>query len=153
MRRTAVVTMTAVVLGAGVGLTAVPANAAPTQKRVTKKWSTFDGKKGSIWRTIKGDGTYTRNGDKITISGWIRDTKKNGWSPTIQFRVWRGGKWHHSVHRGVEYVSTKLPADQKFNYKVNRFWSTTGTHLQVREGASKSTSSKVVRVGPWKKLF
>lgn len=152
MRRTAAVVMTAVTVGAGVGLTAVPASAAPARK-VTKSWVTFDGKKGSIWRTIKAYGKYTRTGNKVVITGWLQDTKKNGWSPAVEFRVWRDGKWNYSDTLGVKYLDTGLPADGRFTYKFGEFWKTTGTHLQVREAANKATSKNVVKRSGWKKLF
>jgi len=153
MRRTAAVALTAITLGAGVGLTAVPANAAPARK-ATKSWSTFHGKKGSIWRTIQTKGKYTRNGGKITINGWLYDTKKNGWSPAVEFRVWRDGKWNYSKMLGVKYRSSGLPADGKIKYNFGQFWSTTGTHLQVREIANKAGSkTSFKRSKSWKKLF
>lgn len=154
MRRTAAVALTAITLGAGVGLTAVPANAAPSE-RAAKSWSTFNGKKGSIWRTIKSDGTYTRNKKtgKITTRGWIRDTGKNGWSPSVQFRVWRDGKWHNSKIFFVKYASNGKVVDQRFNYNFGHFWSTTGTKLQVREVAQKVSTNKPAKAAAWKKIF
>ncbi|GAA0964865.1 hypothetical protein GCM10009550_63730 [Actinocorallia libanotica] len=153
MRRTAAVAMTAVTLGAGVGLTAVPASAAPAERKATKSWVTFDGKKGSIWRTIRGKGTYTRNGDQITVSGWLRDTKVNGWGPGVQFRVWRDGQWHvDRKYTYVKYVSSGKPVD-KINYNLGKIWTGTGTHLQVREVAVKVSNKNKQKSGAWKKLF
>lgn len=154
MRRIAVVAMTAVVLGAGIGLTAVPASAAPAEERAAaKRWSTFDGKKGSIWRTIKSDGTYTRSGGKITIRGWIRDTGKNGWSPAVQFRVWRDGRWHTSAVYYVKYRNSGKVVDQRFNFNYGHFWTTKGSKLQVREVAYKVSTNKPAKRAAWKKIF
>ena len=151
MRRIAVVATTAVVLGAGVGMTAVPASAAPARK-VTKSWVTFNGKKGSVWRTIKVNGKYTRTGQNIVINGWLHDNASNGWSPAVQFRVWQNGQWKHSEYFGVKYVTSGKPVD-RIDYNYGRFWKTTGTHLQVREAAVKVSNDKNVKFGSWKKLF
>ena len=155
MRRIAAVTATAVALGAGMTLAAAPASAAPANaKKVTKNWVTNKGSK-AIFRAVKGGGKFTYNTKtkKFVVRGYIQDFAKNGTAPGIQFRVWRDGQWHESkVLFVTSNYSTPIDGVYKFNSK-EALWTTTGTKLQVREGALKITADlKGAKYGAWKKL-
>ncbi|GAB3659928.1 hypothetical protein GCM10027589_21330 [Actinocorallia lasiicapitis] len=155
MRRIAAVTMTAALVAGGVGL-ASPASAAPAPAaaKATHKWQTFNGKKGSIWRTIRVNGTYTRSGGSVTLRGWLHDTKRNGWSPGVQFRSWGDGQWHYSSAYFAKYASTGKPVDRYFNYNYGYFWSSSyDDHLQVREVAINAKNKKKSKNSSWKKLY
>ncbi len=153
MRRTAAVALTAITLGAGVGLTAVPANAAP--KKVTKKWSTFAGKKEL--KAVHMAGKYTRQGKKIVVKGRITDKAKNGWSPGLQFLVFNNGQWTETEPIGIFYKPGNKQIDAaatvpSWKKPEGKFLTTQGTHLKVREIAISMKKKKPV-IGAWKTLF
>ncbi|WP_106397722.1 hypothetical protein [Actinocorallia populi] len=145
--------MTVVTLGAGVGLTAVPASAAP--KKVTKKWSTFAGMKEL--KAVHAGGRYTRSGKKIVIRGRITDKARNGWTPGVQFLVYNNGKWTATDPIGIFREPGRTPIDGQatvpsWNKPEGKFKTLRGTHLKVRELAI-STKKKQPIVGAWKKVF
>ncbi|GAA3233265.1 hypothetical protein [Actinocorallia longicatena] len=153
MRRIAAVTVTTALLLGGVGL-ASPANAS-SSARATKSWSTFNGPKGSPFRTIKGYGTYKRTGaSKVKVKLCYIDTKKNGWTAGVQFRSW-SGKWRSSKYRFLTYgpAGTHNPADFKYKICYGSWSSSAAKHLQVREVLVRSSSGKAAKVGAWKKLY
>jgi hypothetical protein len=87
MRRIATVALaTGVALG-GLGVVATTADAATT----TRSWVTDNG-----WSTVKAGGTYKRTSTTVSTSGWLQDTKNNGWSPVVQFKATEGGKTSYS---------------------------------------------------------
>ncbi|MCD0451322.1 hypothetical protein LO762_19270 [Actinocorallia sp. API 0066] len=147
MRRIAAAALgVALLVGVGAGA----AQAAPGDT-VTRKWTAPAGKT-KILKAVRPYGVYTREGDVVWTRGYLKDLKRDGWSPGVQFRAWDKGKWKQSdVYFRVK--PNGKPYDQKFTMHYGLFWATSAKHLQVRKVALKATNSKSRKYGAWKKLF
>ena len=102
MRRSAAAGLMAGTLVLGTGVFAVPAQAeeaapggTPVSRAKPLAKGSFKTKNGSAkaFKNIEGSGTYEVSLDKITVKFKVRDKKKDGWTPAIQFatlEAWDG---------------------------------------------------------------
>lgn len=118
MRRSATVVLTTgtLVLSMGTiavtGAEAVPAApaalvAAPVKVAAAPSSGNWVTKNGSskLFKTIQAKGSYSVNRDKITVHYQLKDTKKNGWTPAVQFATSEAWDIQDS---GVFYVINKV---------------------------------------------
>ncbi|MEO5876656.1 MAG: hypothetical protein ABIS86_23240 [Streptosporangiaceae bacterium] len=114
MRRTATVVLTtgALLLSTGTfavtGAQATPlaAPATPTKVAAAPGSGTWTTKNGSskLFKTIQAKGSYKVNRDRITVHFQLKDTRKNGWTPAVQFATSEAWDIQDS---GVFYVINK----------------------------------------------
>jgi hypothetical protein len=141
MRRIATVALATGVALAGFGVVATTADAA------THSWVTANG-----WSGVQAGGTYTRGSTKVTTTGWLKDTKNNGYSPAVQFKATEGGKTSYS---SVYFLTYKgKPADFAFKHTYGHFFTSHyTTHLYVREARMKESNRNSIQFAHWKKLY
>jgi hypothetical protein len=138
MRRIAAVAVSAVTLAGGLAL-AAPAEAA-THKFTAPKM-----------RGVVSGGSYSRTGKyghkSITITGYLRDTRRDGLAACTDWRVYNNaGRW-----KGLkQWRTTAAPGTSKLHtYKV----SGGGVyHLYVADCKFKLSTGKASWTG-WKKIF
>jgi len=100
-------TGTYAVTGAG-AVTAAPAAHAAAPIKVaavaaSTKWKTKNGS-SKLFKSAEASGTYSVNLDKITVHFQLKDKKKDGWSPAVQFATMEAWDIQDS---GVYYVYSK----------------------------------------------
>ncbi|MBD2896887.1 hypothetical protein ABT299_28235 [Spirillospora sp. NPDC000708] len=143
MRRFAAVALTAGALLTGTALAGAPAEAATTHS-----WAPYNSYGGvSAW------GTYTRQGGSTYVTGYLRDSKKNGWTACVRFLFTEGTKKYWSRFKIVGYTSsgTQYNYDGKATVKIKTS-SSYSWHLWVQEcGRNKKTGQYLY--GKGKKLF
>ncbi|MEU8345694.1 hypothetical protein SAMN05443665_106322 [Actinomadura meyerae] len=143
MRRFAAVALTAGTLMAGMAAVGAPAEAA-----AAKSWKPINS-----YGKIDAWGTYTRSGGKTYVKGYLRDTKKNGWTACVRFLFTEGNKkyWSRFKIIGVTSGGAKYNFDGKATVKIS-VSSSYSSHLWVQEcGRNKKTGKYYY--GKGKKLF
>ncbi|MDL4775731.1 MULTISPECIES: hypothetical protein [Thermomonosporaceae] len=139
MRRIAAVALAAGTLMAGMAAVGAPAEAA-----VTKKWAPYN-----KYSNLASWGTYTRSGGSVYVSGYLQDSKKNGWTACVRFKFTEGGKAYWSRHKIVTSSGANFDNKGTVSIKVSSSYS---SHLYVQEcGRSKKSGQYVY--GPGKTLF
>ncbi|KAB2370553.1 hypothetical protein [Actinomadura montaniterrae] len=144
MRRFAAVALTAGTLLTGTALTGAPAAQAAT----THSWAPYNS-----YSNISAWGTYTRKGGSTYVTGYLRDSKKNGWTACVRFLFTEGNKKYWSRFKIVGYTSggTQYNYDGKATVKIKTS-SSYSWHLWVQEcGRNKKTGKYLY--GKGKKLF
>jgi hypothetical protein len=152
MRRFAAVALTAGALLTGTALAGTPAEAAAAHK-----WAPYDSYGGvSAW------GTYTRSGGSTYVTGYLRDSKKNGWTACVRFLFTEPGKdangkpitkkyWSRFKIVGYTSGGSQYNYDGKATVSIKTS-STYSSHLWVQEcGRNKKTGKYLY--GKGKKLF
>jgi hypothetical protein len=143
MRRIAAVALAAGTVMAGMAVAGAPAEAA-----AAKSWKPYNSYSG-----IDAWGTYTRSGGKTYVKGYLRDTKKNGWTACVRFLFTEGNNKYWSRFKIVGYTSggTQYNYDGKATVKIKTS-SSYSWHLWVQEcGRNKKTGKYLY--GKGKKLF
>jgi transposase len=108
------------------------------------------------YKNVKAGGTYTRTSHSVTVKGWIRDYKKNGWAAAVQFKATERGK---NDDRSAVYffLDVKTPADLHYTETYGRFFTSKNTtHLYVREcGVTpvKSVKRRTTKCADWQKIY
>ncbi|MCP9953606.1 MULTISPECIES: hypothetical protein [Actinomadura] len=143
MRRIAAVALTAGTLMAGMAAVSAPAEAA-----ATGNWKPYDSY-GGIYTW----GKYSRSGGSTAVTGYLRDTKKNGWTACVRFLFTEGSKKYYSRFKivGVTSGGTKYNFDGKATVKIS-VKSSYGSHMWVQEcGRNKKTGKYYY--GKGRKIF
>ncbi|QKG25383.1 hypothetical protein [Actinomadura verrucosospora] len=143
MRRFAAVALTAGALLTGTALAGAPAEAATAHK-----WAPYNS-----YGNLSAWGTYTRSGGSTYVTGYLRDSKKNGWTACVRFLFTEGSKKYWSRFKIVGYTSSgsQYNFDGKATVKIKTS-STYSSHLWVQEcGRNKKTGKYLY--GKGKKLF
>ena len=143
MRRIAAVALTAGTLMAGMAVVGAPAEAA-----AAKSWKPYNSYTGlGSW------GTYTRGSGKTYVKGYLRDTKKNGWTACVRFLFTEGGKkyWSRFKIIGATSSGAKYNYDGKATVKIS-VTSSYGSHMWVQECGRTKKSGKYY-YGKGKKIF
>ncbi|MWK36355.1 hypothetical protein GEV43_21445 [Actinomadura sp. J1-007] len=98
-------------------------------------------------------GTYTRKGGSTYVSGYLRDSKANGWTACVRFLFTEGKKGYFSRHTIMARSSkgSWYYYDGKATVKISAK-SSLSSHLYVQEcGRNKKTGKYLY--GKSKKLF
>jgi hypothetical protein len=143
MRRFAAVALTAGTLLTGTALVGSPAEAATSHK-----WEPYNS-----YSNISAWGSYTRSGGSTYVTGYLRDSKKNGWTACVRFLFTEGSKKYWSRFKIVGYTSSgsQYNFDGKATVKIKTS-SSYSSHLWVQEcGRNKKTGKYLY--GKGKKLF
>ncbi|MGI5164741.1 hypothetical protein ACQEU3_10340 [Spirillospora sp. CA-253888] len=137
MRRTAAVT-----LATGLFLTALSA----TAEAAPRTWSTTG------YKAVKASGTYTRTSTKVTVSGHLKDYKKNGWAAAVQFRATERGRTHTS--KVYFFLYKGVPADLPYSKEYGKFFSSDYTErLYARECGVKPNRARTTKCAGWKRVY
>jgi hypothetical protein len=145
MRRFVTVTAATAVAASAFGTLATQAEAA-----TTRSWATTG------YKAVKAGGTYTRTSSSVTVKGWIRDSKKNGWAAAVQFNATERGK--KDDRSDVYFFLNKgTPADLHYTEDYGRiFTSKNTTHLYAREcGVTpvKAVKDRTTKCADWHKIY
>ncbi|TDD85634.1 hypothetical protein [Actinomadura rubrisoli] len=160
MRRIAAIGLAAGTLMTGVAVMSTPANAAVATKApataqapaaataaAARRWVPYNS-----YANINAWGTYTRSGGSVYVSGYLQDTKRNGYTACVRFLFKEGTRGYWSRHKivgvrnGVEYNF-----DGVAKVKIRASSSYSG-HLYVQECGRKKSTGKYY-YGKTKRLF